>query len=113
MGRRYRPFALSAPLLGTKRGKPVAHGGGRVGPFEGVRDDGDEIVRETEVGEVLERQVDGAAHGAGGAQAAELVELPLLARPPDAHERRSGELGSAAWRFVVMAAACGRALIPR
>ena len=79
MGRRYRPPPRSAPLLGAKRSKPLADRCRCSASFEGRGDDTDEIVRETEVREVLERQVDGAVDGAGRAQAPELLELSFLA----------------------------------
>ena len=79
MGRRYRPSAHSAPLLSAKPRKPLAHRCRCSSSFEGIGDDGDEIVGETEVREVLERQVDGSVDGTGRTQAPELVELSFLA----------------------------------
>lgn len=94
MGRRYRAFAPSAPLLGTKRREPAADRSRCTGPFEGVGDDGDQLVRQAEGREVLEGEVDRSADGAGRAQAAQFFELPFLARPPGAHERRNGGYSS-------------------
>ncbi len=57
-----------------------AHGPGRTGRRECGVEDPEQFLVATEVGEMLEREIDGASHGARRAQFEQLVMLSFVAR---------------------------------
>ncbi len=73
-----RRSRIRTPLnCGAQLGEPAARARGRGRPFDRVGQQRHDLVVPTEVGEVLEREVDGASKRAGVAQPAQLVVLSL------------------------------------
>jgi hypothetical protein len=71
--------ANRSPVRQAQLGESVASTIRRVRTLDGVGQQVDDVLLSPEVGEVFEREVDGADHPTGAAQVTEFVELSLSA----------------------------------
>ena len=74
-------------MRGAQLGETAMEAFGRLLTVDDDRQEVDDGVVVSELGEVLEREVDGPCDRTAPAQLVELCELPL---PPRAHESRNG-----------------------